>query len=79
MTENIGDCKKGYNPIYDEEMAPVGFSRPDAKESISFRDVWYLKMYESYSANRFLVLVPATDEGSGPRRFRRIGMGYETT
>lgn len=74
--EKIGDTDKGYNPVYNLEMAPIGTMRHDARDDLQTENIMCFKLYdnEPWSNEHFLVLVPVQSGGDNPS-FRRIGLG----
>jgi hypothetical protein len=74
--DQIGDTDKGYNPVYNYEMAPVGTMRHDTRDDLQAEHITCLKLYDndpSYKEH-FLVIVPV-HSGEDKRIFRRIGLG----
>lgn len=70
----LGDTDKGYNPLYNNKMAPIGSMKNDAKDDIPHGEVTCLKLFGGV-IDVFLVLLPTAPEDENCTTFRRVGLG----
>lgn len=65
---------KGYNPLYDMGMTPIGSFRKDSKDDINYSEVTCLRLFGGRT-EYFLVLTPVAPADQACTTYRRIGLG----
>ncbi len=70
----LSDTDKGYNPVYDMGMTPVGSMWADASDDIPYGEITCLKLFGGFK-DVFLVLVPLDTKDENCLTYRRVGLG----